>query len=394
VDNKDQRPVVLAVDDTPQNLDVVKGILTPEYRIKVATNGPAALRIVEKQLPDIILLDIMMPGMSGLEVCRELKANPRSADVPVIFLTAKDQTEDETEGFELGAADYILKPVNPPILQARVKTHLALKQSMDALQETSAALARAKQRMELELNVGRDIQTSMLPSVVPERKEVTLSASMETAREVGGDFYDYYMLNENELCFCVADVSGKGVPAALFMGMSKILIRSSARDERDPAKVITRVNEELSEDNPECMFVTVFLGVLNLSTGELTYTNGGHNPPLIRRASGEVEALSDIHGPVVAIMPGEEYEQSTLQMEPGDVLLVFTDGVTEAMDLDRNLYGDDRLFDVLKAMPDCGAQAVVNCVNESVAAFAAGAEQADDITMLAVQYNEHSALTT
>ncbi len=387
MDNKEQRPVVLAVDDTPQNLDVVKGILTPQYRIKVATNGPAALRIVEKQLPDIILLDIMMPGMSGLEVCRELKANPRSADIPVIFLTAKDQTEDETEGFELGAADYILKPVNPPILQARVKTHLALKQSMDALQRTSAELARAKQRMELELNVGRDIQQSMLPSTVPERTEVTLYASMDAAREVGGDFYDYYMQSGNELCFCVADVSGKGVPAALFMAMSKILIRSRARDEKGPAEIIARVNAELSEDNPECMFVTVFFGVLNLSTGELVYTNGGHNPPLIRRACGAVEVLSDIHGPVVAVMPGEEYGQSTLQMEPGDVLLVFTDGVTEAMDTNDKLYGDDRLFDVLKAVPESNARSLVDGVNESVAAFAAGAEQADDITMLAVQYN-------
>ncbi len=389
MEKKDQRPVVLAVDDTPQNLDVVKGILTPEYRIKVATNGPAALRIVEKQLPDIILLDIMMPGMSGLEVCRELKANPRSADIPVIFLTAKDQTEDETEGFELGAADYILKPVNPPILQARVKTHLALKQSMDALQETSAALARAKQRMELELNVGRDIQTSMLPSAVPDRKEVTLCASMDAAREVGGDFYDYYMLSENELCFCVADVSGKGVPAALFMAMSKILIKSCSRDDPEPGNVITRVNAELSEDNQECMFVTVFFGVLNLLTGELRYTNGGHNPPLVRRASGEVAAVGDSHGPVVGIMPGEDYGQSTLHMAPGDVLLVFTDGVTEAMDTGDQLYGDERLFDVLQSAAESSAQALVNAVSDSVAAFAAGAEQADDITMLAVQYNEH-----
>ncbi len=387
MDKTDQRPVVLAVDDTPQNLDVVKGILTPQYRIKVATNGPAALRIVEKQLPDIILLDIMMPGMSGLEVCRELKANPHTADIPVIFLTAKDQTEDETEGFELGAADYILKPVNPPILQARVKTHLALKQSMDALQETSAALARAKQRMELELNVGRDIQTSMLPSVVPDRKEITLCASMEAAREVGGDFYDYYMLSENELCICVADVSGKGVPAALFMAMSKILIKSRAVDDRAPAKIITRVNAELSEDNAECMFVTAFFGVLNLCTGELIFTNAGHNPPLIRRASGEVEVIADRHGPVAGIMPGEDYGQSTMNMAAGDVLLVFTDGVTEAMDVDDQLYGDDRLLHVVESLPECNAQSILNGVNASVAEFATGAEQADDITMIALQFH-------
>lgn len=387
MEKKDERLVVLAVDDTPENLDVVRGILTPQYRIKVATNGPAALRIVEKQLPDIILLDIMMPGMSGLEVCSKLKENPHSANVPVIFLTAKDQTEDETEGFKLGAADYILKPVNPPILQARVKTHLALKQSMDSLQKTSAALARAKQRMELELNVGRDIQTSMLPTVVPDRPEITLCASMEAAREVGGDFYDYYMLNENELCFCVADVSGKGVPAALFMAMSKTLIKSRAADDKTPAKVITRVNAELSEDNPECMFVTAFLAVLDLRNGELRFTNAGHNPPLLRRATGEVEAIVDRHGPVVGIMPGEDYGESTLTMAPGDVILVFTDGVTEAMDIDDNLYGDERLLEVMASAPDCNAQTVVNAVNASVEEFASGAEQADDITMIAARYN-------
>jgi serine phosphatase RsbU (regulator of sigma subunit)/CheY-like chemotaxis protein len=385
-DNTD-RPVVLAVDDTPMNLEIVIGILTPEYQVKAATSGAAALRIVEKQLPDIILLDIMMPGMNGLEVCRKLKEDPRSADIPVIFLTAKDQTEDEAEGFELGAADYILKPVNPPILQARVKTHLALKQSMDALQKTSAALARAKKRMELELNVGRDIQQSMLPADIPHRKEVTLCASMEAAREVGGDFYDFYMLSEDELFFCVADVSGKGVPAALFMAMSKILIKSRARDVSAPSEIITRVNTELSEDNPECMFVTVFLAVLNLRSGSLRFTNAGHNPPLIRRASGDVEEISEIHGPVPGIMPGEAYAEGTLQMKPGDVLLVFTDGVTEAMDVNDNQYGEDRLFKVLASLPDGDAQNLVNHVKQSVSDFAVGTQQFDDITMIAARYN-------
>lgn len=389
MDNKADKPVVLAVDDTPENLDVVKGILSPDYRIKAATNGEAALRIVDRQLPDIILLDIMMPGMSGLEVCQRLKADPRSADVPIIFLTAKDQTEDETEGFSLGAADYILKPVNPPILQARVKTHLALKQSMDSLQETSAALARAKERMEQELRVGRDIQKSMLPTQVPACHQVTLRASMEAAREVGGDFYDYFMLGDRELCFCVADVSGKGVPSALFMAMSKMLIKSRAPDDRNPGAIISRVNAELSEENPECMFVTVFLGLLDIETGELRYANAGHNPPLLRRASGEVEAVADRHGPVAGIMPGEAYGESSLTLAPGDVLLVFTDGVTEAMDVDEQLYGDDRLLALVQSVAESSAGSLVDAVNDSVAEFAAGAEQADDITMLAVQFDGH-----
>ena len=138
------KPVVLAVDDTPENLDVVKGILAPNYTVKAAINGQMALKIVEKQPPDLILLDIMMPGMSGYEVCEALKSNPDTSGIPVIFLTAMDQTTDESKGFDLGAADYITKPVNPPILESRVKTHLALKQTMDELHSAYDVISRAQ----------------------------------------------------------------------------------------------------------------------------------------------------------------------------------------------------------------------------------------------------------
>ncbi|MEH6591807.1 MAG: SpoIIE family protein phosphatase [Halioglobus sp.] len=381
------KPVVLAVDDTPENLDVVRGILVPEYKVKVVTNGAAALKVAASQPPDIILLDIMMPDMDGYEVCRQLKANPLTADIPVIFLTAKDQTADEAEGFALGAADYIHKPVNPPILQARVKTHVALKQSMDDLQQLSQALAAAKERMEVELNVGRDIQKSMLPEVAPNRREITLSARMDAAREVGGDFYDYFMLNEDELCFCVADVSGKGVGAALFMAMTKLLIKSRAVDDQQPSEIMTRVNSDLAKDNPECMFVTVFLAKINLLDGTVTYTNAGHNPPLIRRASGVVEEVLDQHGPVAAIEENKNYGQSTLTLHPDDVLLVFTDGVTEALDVQENLYSDQRLLEALQSVEEASASIVLQSVSDSVDEFSRGAEQADDITMIALQYN-------
>jgi phosphoserine phosphatase RsbU/P len=387
VTNEDQRPVVLAVDDTPENLDVVRGILVPQYKVKAVNNGAAALKLAQKQPPDIILLDIMMPEMDGYEVCRQLKANPATAEIPVIFLTAKDQTADEAEGFSLGAADYIHKPVNPPILQARVKTHVALKKSMDDMRDLSAALAVAKERMEVELNVGRDIQQSMLPDTALACREVDLCASMDAAREVGGDFYDYFMLNEQELCFCVADVSGKGVGAALFMAMSKLLIKSRAADDLQPSKILTRVNSDLALDNPECMFVTVFLGTINLATGRINYTNAGHNPPLIKRASGEVEEVVEQHGPVLGIEEGRTYGQSSIDLGPGDVLLVFTDGVTEAMDSEDKLYSDERLVSTLGELGVIAADSVLQTVSDSVDEFARGAEQADDITMIALQYN-------
>ena len=384
--SENKKPVVLAVDDTPENLDVVKGILVPEYMVKVATNGAAALKIVDKQPPDIILLDIMMPEMDGYEVCRRLKSNPATAEIPIIFLTAKDQTADEAEGFSLGAADYIRKPVKPPILRARVETHIALKQTMDHLHELSQALALAKERMEQELNVGRDIQKSMLPEFVPDSNHFELCASMDAAREVGGDFYDYFMLNDEELWFCVADVSGKGVPSALFMAMTKILLKSRTQDDRTTSKVMTRVNSILAEDNPECMFVTVFLGVLKVDSGTVTYTNAGHNLPLIKRANGDVEAVPDLHGPILGVQQGREYGESSVELGAEDVLLVYTDGVTEAMDAEEQLYSDSRLQNVLQSMEQATAESMLKAVLTSVDEFALGAEQADDITMIALRY--------
>jgi sigma-B regulation protein RsbU (phosphoserine phosphatase) len=386
VNEQETRPVVLAVDDTPENLDVVKGILVPAYKVKAVTSGEMALKLAAKQPPDIILLDIMMPEMDGYEVCRRLKADPATAGIPVIFLTAKDQTADEAEGFALGAADYIHKPVNPPILQARVDTHVALKKSMDELQELSRALAAAKQRMEIELNVGRDIQQSMLPEDGPLPPAIALAASMDAAREVGGDFYDYFPLSEDEYCFCVADVSGKGVGAALFMAMTKLLIKSRAQDDRLPSKILTRVNADLAADNPECMFVTVFLGVINLRSGEISYTNAGHNPPLLRRADGSVAEVDAQHGPVLGIEEDREYGQGSFVLGQGEVLLVFTDGVTEAMDIADQPYSDERLLALVENLDQPSPAQLLAAVRTSVDEFAQGAEQADDITMISLQF--------
>ena len=386
MNDEETKPVVLAVDDTPENLDVVKGILVPAYKVKAVTSGEMALKLAARQPPDIILLDIMMPEMDGYEVCRRLKADPATAGIPVIFLTAKDQTADEAEGFALGAADYIHKPVNPPILQARVDTHVALKKSMDELQALSRALAAAKQRMEIELNVGRDIQQSMLPEEGPQPAEIALAASMDAAREVGGDFYDYFPLSDDEYCFCVADVSGKGVGAALFMAMTKLLIKSRAQDDRLPSKILTRVNADLAADNPECMFVTVFLGVINLRSGEISYTNAGHNPPLLRRADGTVAEVDAQHGPVLGIEEDREYGQGSFVLGQGEVLLVFTDGVTEAMDIADQPYSDERLLALVENLDQPSPAQLLTAVRTSVDEFAQGAEQADDITMISLQF--------
>jgi len=381
---------VLAVDDTPENLDVVKGILAHEYVVKVAINGPMALKIAEKQPPDLILLDIMMPGMDGYEVCRKLKSNPATRDVPVIFLTAMDQTSDEASGFELGAADYITKPVNPPILEARVKTHLALKESMDELQKAYGIIKVQKDRMEDELNIGRDIQMSMLPlefPAFPDRNELSVHALLKPAREVGGDFYDFFFVNDDEICLVVGDVSGKGVPAALFMAVTKTMIKTRAMDDRSPASIVTRVNDEMSADNPSCMFVTLFIAICNVRTGKFRFTNAGHNPPYIRRSTGVLEHLDQRHGPIIGAVEGVAYKENDTMLLSGDTAFIFTDGVTEAMDTGSQLYSESRLEDVLGTTKNNTVEDLVNESLASVESFADGAEQADDITILAFCLN-------
>jgi sigma-B regulation protein RsbU (phosphoserine phosphatase) len=379
-----EKATVLAVDDTPENLDVVKGLLSDDYVVKAATSGGMALKIIEKQKPDLILLDIMMPGMDGYEVCRRLKENDETRDIPVIFLTAMEQTTDEAQGFELGAADYITKPVNPPILKARVRTHLALKQSMDELQAAYAIIKRHSDRMEQELNVGHDIQMSMLPlefPAFPERSEFSLHATLKPAREVGGDFYDFFFVDDDHLCLVVGDVSGKGVPAALFMAVTKTMIKSQAADDPSPASIITRVNDDLSADNPASMFVTLFIAIVNTRSGDFRFTNAGHNPPYILRGD-ELECLDQRHGPIIGAVEGVAFREDGAALNRADTLLIFTDGVTEAMSPADELYSEARLEALLTKTKDT-PEALTDRIIDDVENYAAGAEQADDITILA-----------
>ena len=384
-----RKATVLAVDDTPENLDVVKGILGDDYQVKVAINGHVALKIAESQAPDLVLLDIMMPEIDGYEVCRQLKANPATREIPIIFLTAKGEAADEAEGFQLGAADYILKPVNPVLLKARVKTHLTLKHNMDELQAAYAVINRQKERMEEELNVGRDIQLSMVPAsfpAFPDRDEFDVHALLLPAREIGGDFYDYFFVGRNKLCICVGDVSGKGVPAALFMAVTKTMIKSVSAEDHSPASIITRVNDEISQDNPSCMFITLFLGILDVVTGEFRYTNAGHPYPYLKLAGGDMETLKEVHGPVVGAMDGMAYGEDSVNLALDDQLLIFTDGITEAMDVSDQLYGEQRVIDLFNSVASNDPETLVAKTLESVEVFAGEAEQADDITILALRY--------
>ena len=250
-------------------------------------------------------------------------------------------------------------------------------------------IKKHKERMEEELNIGREIQMSMIPltfPAFPERREFVVHASLAPAREVGGDFYDFFFIDDDHFCVVVGDVAGKGVPAALFMAVTKTLVKSRALAERSTGNLIAHVNDEISRDNKESMFVTVFVGILDVRSGEFLYTNAGHNPPFVRRANGSVQKLDQRHGPVIGAVDELTYTEDCLMLRPDDLLLMYTDGVTEAFNEQGELFTESRLVEFLESSRTESAKSQVEATVDAVSAFEGDAEQADDITILALHY--------
>lgn len=248
-----------------------------------------------------------------------------------------------------------------------------------------------KERIGAELSVATHIQSSMLPCIFPafpERSEIDIYATMDPAKEVGGDFYDFFMVDERHLAIVVADVSGKGVPAALFMVIGKTLIKDHTQPGRDLSAVFNEVNDLLFESNSEGLFITAFEGVLDLMTGEFCYVNAGHEPPFICRKGGTFELYPVPAGFVLAGLEGIRYQAGCMQLSPGDKLFQYTDGVTEATNAQEELYGMDRLADVLRRHADAEPMALLPAVKADITHFVGDAPQFDDITMLCLEYKE------
>jgi sigma-B regulation protein RsbU (phosphoserine phosphatase) len=258
-----------------------------------------------------------------------------------------------------------------------------LEKYIDDLKVTTAI----KERIESELKIAHDIQMSFLPKVFPHRKEFDLYTTLVPAKEVGGDLYDFCMIDDDHLFFYVGDVSDKGVPAALFMAVTMTLMKlMSQQTGINPAEILSRVNRDLSMENEKMLFVTLFCAILNQKTGEMVYSNAGHNPPLILRANKKAEWLKLPEGLVLAVMQDSKYQTKTTKLNKGDFLLLYTDGVTEAMNSSRQLYSEKKLLATLESLSGKSPADVVKEIVTSVTTHAAGAPQSDDITVLALRF--------
>lgn len=269
------------------------------------------------------------------------------------------------------------------------RSYIKMVSDLDIYMENLKAVTAEKERMDVELNVAAQIQADMLPAPEPlmeGRNDFEISAMMVPAKEVGGDFYDFFMVDENRLGLVMADVSGKGVPAALFMVIAKTLLKNRAQMGDSPAQVLANVNEQLCEGNEAGLFVTVWLAVLDLKTGRGIAANAGHEHPALRRAGGAYELVKYRHSPAVAAMEGIRFREHEFELHPGDSLYVYTDGVTEATDAENRLFGTERMVEALNRNPEAVPKEALFAVKNGIDRFIGDAPQFDDITMLCLHY--------
>ncbi|MGB8700744.1 MAG: SpoIIE family protein phosphatase [Thermosynechococcaceae cyanobacterium] len=313
---------ILVVDDNEVNIRLLMTMLSSRgYSVSSANCGEMALAAINSALPDLILLDISMPDIDGYEVCQRLKANEQTQDIPVIFISALDEVMDKLKGFKVGGVDYITKPFQALEVQARVKTHVGMRQLQKELQLKTRLLEAERAR------AGR-IQADLLPKTVPHLPGFELAARCLPAQDVSGDFYDWYLLDTDRLNLTLGDVMGKGMPAALLMTTVRATLRALSV-EHSPLVQIEYAHSLLEPDLSQSeSFVTLFHAQLNCQDRQLSYVDVGHGLVFIKRANGQIESLANGGSPM-GILPEQVYQAGSLTFEPNDALMIFSDGLTE-----------------------------------------------------------------
>ena len=373
---------ILIVDDTPINLGVISGALKDSYKTKVATNGEKALAIASgDDKPDLILLDVMMPVMDGYEVCRRLKANPDTRDIPVIFLTGQTGTEDETRGFEVGAVDYIHKPFSEAVVKARVRTHLMLR-------EAHAQIARQLVAINMELEMARQIQLSILPRDTPKIQGLEIVARYLPMTSVAGDFYDFIMVDEKHVGILVADVSGHGLPSALIASMLQVALTAQAGHASDPARVLSGLNQALC-GKFEHNFVTAVYVYVDMEKKLLTYAGAGHPPVLFwRKSAGNVSEVLE-NGLFLGMFPEATYASVQLPVGVGDRGVLYTDGIPETKNPSQEEFGTARFKRFMESNQGLAVDQFADGLLDELSRFSQqprGEGQQDDITVLTIDF--------
>ncbi|MBL8050000.1 MAG: SpoIIE family protein phosphatase [Anaerolineales bacterium] len=387
------QPKILIVDDEPFNVNYLEQELEDlNYETITAVNGKEALEKIESEAPDLVLLDIMMPIMDGFTVLEKAKANPVIRDIPIIIISANNDLQSVVKGIKLGAEDYLPKPFEPTLLQARIQSSLEKKHLRD-LQDLYL------KSLEKELNIARDIQKEFLPKELPRVAGWEIASYFKAAKEVAGDFYDAFILPDGSLTFLVADVCGKGIGAALFMTLFRSLIRAASTTDQFSNQqdlkqfthaqrllhAVSLTNNYVTTTHAEAyMFATIFIGILDTKNGNLTYINGGNEPALVIGKNGQVRTELPRTGPAIGVIPRTIFEAKQIMLADDDMLVAFTDGIPDTLNINREFFGRERMLKLIakhKATPT----ELVNKFETSLQEFIGSADQFDDITVLAIK---------
>ena len=385
--NNGERRLLLLVDDDAENIQVVHSILKDQYKIRVATNGPKALELAKVEpLPDLILLDVMMPQMDGYEVCSHLKADRRTGDIPIMFLTGKTEVSDETRGFEVGAVDYIHKPFSPPIVTARVRTHLMLRDAHETI-------ARQLLAINSELDMARQIQRSILPQQTPNIPGLEIEARYLPMSSVAGDFYDFLLIDEQHVGVLIADVSGHGLPSALIASMLQTALAAQAPHASDPTKILSNLKRALC-GKFQSHYVTAAYLFLDMQKGTVNYGGAAHPPLLLWKAkSRSVEEIVE-NGLMLGPFPQSTYSSTTFAIEERDRIVLLTDGIIEAKNSSGKEFGEERLRNIVESSHSLRAHEFADAVLSGLSEWsdnAIGPNQSDDITLLAIDFTSRTS---
>jgi phosphoserine phosphatase RsbU/P len=380
--NEDEKKLLLLVDDDPANIQVVHSILKDGYKIRIATSGAKALDLAKAEpKPDLILLDVMMPEMDGYEVCGHLRASQETSDIPVIFLTGKTEVADETRGFAVGAVDYIHKPFSPPIVTARVCTHLLLR-------EARQQLARQLSAINSELEMAREIQMSIVPRETPKIDGLQIVARFIPMSSVAGDFYGFVVADAKHLGVLIADVTGHGLPAALIASMLKVALPAQSAHAFDPARVLSGLNKALCGMFRK-YFVTAAYVFVDMEKNIFRYAGAGHPPLLLsRKTTGSASELMH-NGLMLGLFPNENYSAVEVRIASGDRIVLYTDGIVEAPNLSDEEYGIDRFKQFLEDEQSLCADQFAEALLAELSRWTGGPvgqAQQDDITFLAIDF--------
>ncbi len=384
-------PRILVVDDEP-DLEVLirqrfrKQIRENELTFEFAHNGIHALQKLDEHKDiTVILSDINMPEMDGLTLLERVgeRNNP---GIKSVIISAYGDMENIRTAMNRGAFDFLTKPIDFADLE------LTMRKTMEQLEVIRHALHSRDELLAVQrdLSTATRIQQSLLPKVFPpfpQHAQIGLYAEMITAKEVGGDFYDYYFIDNDRLAFTIGDVSGKGIPAAIYMAVSRTLLKAVAHQIVNPGEVLRRLNTLLIPESESSTFVTVFFGVLNIRSGELQFSNGAQNSPYLMRASGQVEQLPLTEGSILGKFAHLDYDTLKVRLQPGDTVFLYTDGVSEAMDAGNNQYGDERLKKYLSTATGVTVEEIIKGNIRELKQYTGEAPQSDDITVLALRYN-------